>query len=173
MDRRRRVADRALRVPAVLLHAFDRLLEIARIIERVKDAEDVHAVLARERREAFDDVVRIMLVAEDVLSAEEHLQGRLLADLLDLAKPLPRILAQKAHADVERRAAPALKRVEARVVDRLGDLQNVIGAHPRRPKRLVRIAQRGIGNSDLHVFLHKAPPHLFTSRSYFLFLPKR
>ena len=70
MDRRRRVADRALRVPAVLLHAFDRLLEVARIVQRVKDAEDVHPVLARERGEALDDVVRIVLVAEDVLPAE-------------------------------------------------------------------------------------------------------
>ena len=70
MDRRRRVADRPLGVSAVLLHALDRLLEIARIIERVKDAEDVHAVLARERGEALDDVVRIVLVAEDVLPAE-------------------------------------------------------------------------------------------------------
>ena len=124
---------------AVLLDALDRRLEVARIVQRVEHAEDVHAVLARQRREALDDVVWIVLVAKDVLAAEEHLKRRLLADLLDLAETLPRILAEEAHADVERRAAPALERVVAGVVDLFGDLEDVVGAHARRPKGLVRV----------------------------------
>ena len=157
VDGRRRVAERALRVAAVLLHACDCDFEVARIVERVKDAEDVHSVLTGKRDKTVDDVVWIVLVAEDILATEEHLERRLLADLLDAAKALPRILAQEAHADVERRAAPALERVISRVVDRLGNLEDVVGAHARRPKRLVRVAERRVRDPDerlLHVCCH-------------------
>ena len=85
VDGRGGVGDRALRVATVLLHARDGLLQIARVVQRVEHAEDVHPVLAREGDEPVHDVVGIVLVAEQVLSAQEHLEGRLLADGLDLA----------------------------------------------------------------------------------------
>jgi nucleotide-binding universal stress UspA family protein len=135
-------------VSAVLLDGLDRLLEVAGVVQRVEDAEDVHAVLARERDEPLQHVVRIVLVAENVLAAQQHLQRGLLADRLQLAQALPGILAQKAQADVERRAAPALQRVVARVVHLLGDREDVVRTHAGRPQRLMRIAERGVGDAD-------------------------
>ena len=153
MHRRGRIADRALRVTAVLLDALDGGFEVARIVERVEHAEDVHAVFTGERRETVYDIVRVMLVAENVLTAEKHLQRSLFADLLDLPKPLPRILAQKTHTDVECRPAPAFERVVAGIVDRLGDFKDIVGAHARRPKRLVRVAQRRVGYTDIYLLV--------------------
>ena len=65
----------------------------------------------------------------------------------------PRIFAQEPHAHVERGSAPALERIIACLVDLRGDGENVIGAHTRRPEGLVRVAKRGIGDADLHLFL--------------------
>ena len=149
VDGRGGVADRALRVAPVLLDAPDGLFEVARVVQRVEDAEDVHAVLARERHEAVHHVVRVVLVAEDVLTAQEHLERRLFADGLDLPEALPGVLAQEAHAHVERGAAPAFERVVAGAVDRLGDLENVVRPQPRGPQGLVGVAQRRVRDADL------------------------
>ena len=145
---RRRVANRTLRMPAVLLHAANRRLKVARIVQRIEDAENVHSVLAGQRDKAFDDVVRIVLVAENVLTAQQHLKRRLLADLANLAQTLPGVLAQEAHADVKGRPAPAFQGVEARIVHLLGDAENVVRPHTRRPQGLVRIAQGCIRNPN-------------------------
>ena len=145
---RRRVAYGALRMAAVFLHARYGRLEVARIVERVEHAEDVHPVLAGERDEPVHHVVGIVLVAEDVLPSQQHLKRSLAADLLYFAQALPGVLAQEPHAHVERGAAPALDGIVARRVDRLGDFEDVVGAHARRPKRLVGIAQRRVGNPN-------------------------
>ena len=148
VDGRCRIADRTLGMTAVFLDARDGDLEVARIVERIEHAENIHSVLAGERDKALYDIVGIMLVAENVLTAKKHLQGRLGARLLYPAQSLPRILAQKAHADVERRAAPAFKRVKARVVDLGSDFKNIVGTHACSPKRLMGVAQCRVGNTD-------------------------
>ena len=119
------VADRALGVAAVLLDGADGHLEVAVVVEGVEDAEDVHAVLDGEGDEALEDIVGVVLVAEDVLAAQEHLERGLLRVGLDEAQALPGIFAEEAQADVERGAAPALQGVEADGVDGVDDLQDV------------------------------------------------
>ena len=113
VDRADRVAEGALGVAAVLLHRLEGGAQVAGVVERVEDAEDVHPVVAGHADEALDQVVGVVLVAEHVLAAQQHLQRGLGAGL-DLAQALPRVLAQEAHADVEGGAAPDLQRVVAR-----------------------------------------------------------
>ena len=86
------------------------------------------------------DVVGVVLVAKNVLSAQQHLERRVRARLLDEPQTLPRIFAQEPHAHVERRAAPAFERVVPGRVDRGRDGEDVVGAHARRPEGLVRVA---------------------------------
>ena len=150
---RGRVGDRTLRVTTVLLDGCYGLLEVARIVQSIEHAEDVHPVLAGKGYEAFDDIVRIVLVAKDVLTAQKHLKRCLGTRLLDEAQTFPRIFAQESHAHVKRGSAPALQRIVAGLVDLRGDGKNVIGAHARSPERLVRVAKRGVGDANLHLFL--------------------
>ena len=98
---------------------------------------------------ALDKFFDGMLVAENVLAPQEHLQRRLAADGLDLPEALPGIFAQEAHAYVERRPAPTLKRIVPCVVNLLGYSEYVIRAHPRGPQRLVGIPQRSVGDANL------------------------
>ena len=134
VHRRDGVADGALGVAAVFLDGGDSLFEIARIVERIEAAEDVHAVFAGQSDKAFDHIVWIVLVAQEVLSAQKHLQRGFFADRLDLAQTLPGILAQETHADIERCSAPALERIIAGIIDFLGNGQNVIGTKARSPE---------------------------------------
>ena len=141
---------------AVFLDAFHRLLDIARIVQRVEHAENIHTVFAGQRDKTLHDIIGIVLVAEQILAAKQHLERSLLADLLDLAQTLPRILAKESHTDIESGPAPAFERIIAGIVDLLSYFENVISAHSCRPKRLVGVTQRGIGyaNLSLGVIFH-------------------
>ena len=89
-----------------------------------------------------------MAVADDVLAAQQHLQGRALDMVLDDAQALPGVFVEEAQAGVERGAAPALQRVVADLVDLLEDRHDVGGAHAGGPQRLVGVAQGGVGDPD-------------------------
>ena len=87
---------------------------VAGVVERVEDADDIDAVADRALDELFHHVVRIVLVAQDVLAAQQHLQLGVGQGLAQLAQALPRILVQEAQAGVKRGAAPALQRRSSR-----------------------------------------------------------
>ena len=144
-----RVADGDFAVAAVFLGGLDGLLEVAQIVQRIEDADDVNAVLDGLFDELIHHVVRIMLVAENVLAAEEHLQLGVGHRLAQRAQALPRIFVQKAHAGVERRAAPALQRIVADLIQLVRDGQHLLQAHTGCGLRLVRVAQNGIGDKHL------------------------
>ncbi len=132
MDRAHRVTDGALSVLTGGLGRLDRGLEIARIVQRVEDAEDIHAVRGGARHEGTDHVIGIMPVAEQVLASQQHLQAGLGQGLAQLAQTLPGIFLQEAHAGVERRAAPAFQRPVADSVELGTDRQHVLRAHAGR-----------------------------------------
>ena len=144
-----RVADGDFAVAAVFLGGLDGLLEVAQIVQRIEDADDVNAVLDGLFDELIHHVVRIMLVAENVLAAEEHLQLGVGHRLAQRAQTPPRIFVQKAHAGVERRAAPALQRIVADLIQLVRDGQHLLQAHTGCGLRLVRVAQNGIGDKHL------------------------
>ena len=146
VHRRNRVHHRTLEMLPGLLDRRGGRLEVADVVERVEHSEDVHPVLGRLVHEAADDIVAVVTVADDVLAAQQHLQGRAHDMLLDQAQTLPRVLVEEAQGGVEGRASPALERVVADLVHLLEDGEHLVGAHARRPQRLVAVAQRCIGD---------------------------
>ena len=86
------VAYGRLAYSAVLLGVFDCGFQISHIVERIEYANDVNAVLDRLAAELLYDIVRIVLIAKYVLTAEKHLQLGVGQGLLQLAETLPRIL---------------------------------------------------------------------------------
>ena len=68
-----RIADGALCVFAGLLHGSHAGVEIAQIIQRIEDPEDVHAVLGGLVDEALDYAIFIMPIAEEILPTKQHL----------------------------------------------------------------------------------------------------
>ena len=54
------------------LGRVDGALHVARVVERIEDAENVHAVVGRACDKGFDHIVREVCVLHDVLSAKQH-----------------------------------------------------------------------------------------------------
>ena len=148
MDGGHGVAEGGLHLSVVLLGGLDGLLQIADVVEGVEDADDIDAVLDALAAEGVHHVVGVVLVAQNVLAAEQHLQLRVLHVLADGAQALPRILFQKAHAGVKGSTAPALQRVVADGIQLLQRRQHVLDGHAGGRLRLVGVTQDGIGDQQ-------------------------
>ena len=82
----------------LLVGCLDGSLQVAGVVQRVKDTDDVDAVGNGLLDEVLDGVISVGTVAQHVLAAEQHLQllvGQLLAQD---AQTLPGVLVQEADA---------------------------------------------------------------------------
>ena len=137
----------------ILLDGLERSLQIAEIVQGVEDADDVDAVLDGQLDELLDHVVVVVLVAQQVLAAQQHLQAGVGHMLLDVAQPLPGILAQIAEAGIEGGAAPALDGVIAGLVHGFEDVLIVGIGQAGGHQGLVGVTQDGF--RDLHFSCHR------------------
>ena len=157
VHRAQRVADAGLHVRAFLAAGADGRLQVARVIQRVENTQDVDAVRNGLLHKVLDRVVGIRTVTQHVLAAEQHLQVRLRALLADRAQTLPRILVEETDAGVERSAAPALERIVADLVHRGQDREHFVERHTGGDQALVRVTQNALGNFDF--LRHDRSPH--------------
>ena len=134
------VTDAAFHRGAAFLGGFDRDLDIAQIVERVEDAENIDPHVGRLFDEALDDIVGVMAVTHAVLSPEQHLERGLGHFLFELQGPLPRVFVQKADAGVERGAAPHLQREEADGIQLFRDREHILGFHAGGQQRLMGVS---------------------------------
>ncbi len=144
-------------VPVVLLgvglHSLEGGFDVAEVVERVEDADDVDAVLDGQLYELLHHVVVIVLVAQQVLAAQQHLQLGVGHVLADVAQTLPGILAQVAQAGVEGGAAPALHRIVPGLIHGLEDVLKIGIGQTGRHQGLVGVTQDSFGDANL--FCHK------------------
>ena len=136
------VREGALDETARRQSSIDAELHVLEVVERVEDAEDVDATVLGLGAKLVDDVIGVRGVTDGVGAAEEHLEGDVWHLLAQLLEALPRALVEEAHRDVKGGAAPHLHRESLlegvrRVV---GACEELVGAHPRREKRLVGVA---------------------------------
>ena len=148
VDRRNRIADRALSMGPAFHDGLDGGLDVAVVVERIEDAEYVYAVFDRLIHEAAQHVIAVMPITQNVLPAQQHLQRRVGDQLLDFAQALPRIFIQKAKAGVESRAAPALHGPVADLVDLLANRQHILQPHTRGEEALMRVPQHELRDMD-------------------------
>ncbi|CAB3275315.1 hypothetical protein SVZ_N_04410 [Salmonella enterica subsp. enterica serovar Typhimurium] len=150
MGRAGGVGECALGVCAVAAHRLQCGFHIARVVHGIEDAEHVHAVFHRAFDEAFHHVIGVMAITEQVLAAQQHLQGSLRHGLFKLAQAQPRVFAEKADTGVKGGAAPALQRAVAHVIERGGNRQHVIKAQAGGEQGLVGVTQDDVGNGNGH-----------------------
>ena len=140
------VAEGSLHHAAVFLGGFDGLFQVPHVVQRVENPDDVDAVFNGLAAEGVHHIVGVVLVAQDVLAPEEHLELRVGQSLAELPQTLPGVLVEKAHARVERRAAPALQRPVADGVQHLTGGEHVLHPHPGGRLGLVCIPEDGVGD---------------------------
>ena len=95
----------------VLLGGLQGGFDIAEVVEGVEDTDHVDAVFDGQLHKLLHHVVMVVLIAQQVLAAQQHLQPGVGHVLADVAQPLPGVLPQVAQAGVKGGAAPALHRI--------------------------------------------------------------
>ena len=155
VDRRERVGPPAVDLHARFAAGLDRRLEVAVVVERVVDGEDVHAQAREHPGVEAHDIVREELEGVEALSPGERVDGRLQA-LAQVLHAAPGVFPQVAHAHVEDRAAQDVDGVVAHAVERGEDGRHHRRGHARGPQALVRIAQRHV--DEPHATLPLLPP---------------
>ena len=142
------VAHGGLHLAAVLPGGLDGLFQIPHVIQRVENTDDVDAVFNGLAAESVHHVISIVLVAQNILATEQHLQLRVLHVLADGPQPLPRVLVQKAHTGVEGGTAPALQRVVADGIQHFQRGEHIRRGHTGGRLRLVSVPEDGIRNEQ-------------------------
>jgi hypothetical protein len=135
-----------LGVLAGLLHGGHAGPQVADVIQRVKNSENIDPVRRALLHEALDDAVFVVPVAQQVLPAQKHLQAALGHQFAKGAQTLPGVFIQKADAGVIRRPAPALHRPVAGIVNLFADRNHVVQAHTGGQQTLVCITKRKFCN---------------------------
>jgi len=145
------ITDGGLADLAALSDCLHGDLHAGRPVERVKDAEDVHAGVGGLFNELLHHVVRVVGIADRVRAAQQHLEEDIRDQLGKLVQPLPRILLEKTQGDVEGCSSPALQgeEVGAEIGGRFGNFQQVVGPDPGGKVGLMGVAHGGVGNEEL------------------------
>ena len=142
------IAEGGLHLSAVFLGRLNSLFQIADVVESVENADDVDAVFDGLGAEGVHHVVGVMLIAQDVLAPEQHLQFCVLHVLADGAQALPGVLPQKAHTCVKGCAAPALQGVVPDGVQGFQGGQHILDGHAGGRLGLVGVPEDGISNQQ-------------------------
>ena len=142
------VAQSRFAPAAVLFGVPDGGLQVAGVVERIKDADHIDAVFNGLAAESFHHVVCIMLVAQNVLAPEQHLQLGVGQGLAQGAQPLPGIFVEVAEAGVKGGAAPYFQRPVADSVQRFTGGQHIADGHTGGRLGLVAVPQDGIGDQQ-------------------------
>ncbi len=145
------VADGRFAEHAAVEHGVHGHLHVRQPIERIEDAEQIHARGGRLAHELLDHVVRIVRVAQGVRGPQQHLEQDVRDPLAQIGQSLPGTFLEEPHGRVERRPAPHLDGEQLRAGARVGvgDGQHVVGAHASRQQRLMGVAERGVGQQQL------------------------
>ena len=141
IDLARGIAYCRLNVTALALCGVYGSFEISGIVERIENSQYIDSVSNRLLNEIFDHVVGVVTVAEDVLSAEEHLKLCILYVRTNCTKSLPGIFVKETKAGVEGSASPSLKRMIADAIKLFENRKHLLGCHSRSYKRLMRVTK--------------------------------
>ena len=111
------VADGALGMFAVATDRLHRMADVADVVECVKDAENIHAIAGSLVHEAVNHTVFVMPVAQQVLTAQQHLETGIRQQGAELPQALPGVFIQEPDAGIKSGAAPAFHGPVASLVD--------------------------------------------------------
>ena len=140
------IRDGAFEMRTALLDSVGVVHHVSNVVQRVEHAEHMDAVSVGRLDEAVADLARVMLVANQILSAREHRKRRVRGVRLDGAQALPRILVEEAQARIERCATPSLDSPIPYSVHLRQNRQHIADLHARGPQALLAVTDGGIHN---------------------------
>ena len=142
------IGDRTLGMAFHRLYGFQRHLDVAHVVHRIKHTEHIDTIHRSSLHKALDDIIRVVPVTEDILAAQQHLLTRVGHGFLELANALPGVLAEVTDAGVESGAAPGFDRPVTHRIQLCGHRQHVLKTDPGCQQRLVAVAQNHVGDAQ-------------------------
>ena len=133
------VANGKLRMLAAFLNRLVRLFQVSLVVQGVKYPEYINAHLRRLTNKGGHHIIRVMAVADQVLSAEQHLQRRVRHQFFQDTRPFPGVFIQKPGGHVKSSPTPHLHRIKPGFIHFSGNAHHILGAHPGGQVRLVPV----------------------------------
>ncbi len=127
-----------------------RHLDVFHIVQGVEDTDDIHAVFHRLADEHPHHIVGIVLIAQDVLAPQQHLELGVGAGGADLPQPLPGVLVQIPQAGIEGGPAPALQGIIPCLVQLAQNRLELPEGEPGGDEGLVCVPKDGFCESNFH-----------------------
>ncbi len=158
------VAQRALHMGAGFDGLVHRYLDVAQVVQRVENADDIDAVFHGFAHKGPDNIVGIVLIAQQILAPQQHLQLCVFHNLADFAQSLPGVFVQIPQAGIKSGSAPAFQGVKTRLVHFLQDGLKIAHRHTGGDQRLVGVPEHGFRDVDFHQLL---PPSILMSQKNF------
>ena len=103
------VAQCRFTVSAVFFCEFNCGFQITNVVECIENSNNINSVFNCLTAELFNNVIRIVLISQNVLSAEQHLKACMRECFFELSETFPRIFIQKTEAGIKSCTAPAFK----------------------------------------------------------------
>lgn len=140
------VADGGLNDATSLVNGLDTNLKLVNIVQGIEHSENIDTVLLSLVNKVVDGIVRQGSVGNTVGATEQHLEGNVGDELAHLAEPVPGILVEETHGNIEGGTTPALKGVQVgeSVAGLLGNVQEINGSDTRGQQRLVGVSPGGV-----------------------------
>src|SRR4030042_6167216 len=143
-----RVTYGSLIMPAAFLNCPGGTFVIALVIDGVENTENINAHLGSLFYKGINQIARILAITHQILSPQKHLQLSIGHEFLQLAGPVPGVLAQKAMGYVERRPPPDLHGIELAFVHFGGHPLHILSPHPGGKCGLMAVTKGSVTNLD-------------------------
>ena len=145
----------ASQIAWVFLHRFHRHLEIRRVVQRIKNAEDIDALCGGMFDETGYDIIRVIGIPHRVRAAKQHLETDVRGSArADSANATTDLSCRKRMA-VSNVAPPHNSRLNncgARRATAPAMLSIVVGADACGEQRLMGVAERGVRDEQALLF---------------------
>ena len=157
------IYNTTLNMCACFLSGTHCTFQVACIVKSIENTDDGYAVINRTVYKFAYNVIGIMVIAQNVLTAQQHLNRGFAQMLFERAQTLPGILVKEAQAGVKGGAAPSLQSIVAGVIQLFQCRQHVADAHSGGSKGLVAVTQDGF-NYFYGFLLHGSTPFIIIVR---------
>ena len=104
-------------------------LKITDIIQAVKNTDNINSVCHRFLHEILYHIICIGTIAQNILSAEEHLKLCVFESVAEFSQSVPRIFLQETKRCVKCRASPALYCMVADFIHLVDDREHLFCCH--------------------------------------------
>src|SRR5690554_1602679 len=140
------IGDGTLGMLAGFTNRLDDAVHVARVVHRVKDTEHVNAIFGGTLTETINHIIRVMAIAQQVLTTQQHLLLGVGHGFFQLADALPWVFAQVTDTGIKGSTTPGFQRPETDFVEFLGNGQHVIKPHTGGKQGLVGVTQNYVRN---------------------------